>query len=70
MLKSYYQKSLKLSLSDATDQAIDSLTKLGGEGGLIAVDSKGNLAMKFNSEGMYRGYYQEGGEIGIGLYKD
>lgn len=34
----------------------DKLVKLGGEGGLIAVDTKGNVSLPFNSEGMYRGY--------------
>jgi L-asparaginase / beta-aspartyl-peptidase len=32
------------------------LVEKGGEGGLISVDAKGNVAMVFNSEGMYRGY--------------
>ncbi|MEO0006792.1 MAG: hypothetical protein RJA20_988, partial [Bacteroidota bacterium] len=32
------------------------LVEKGGEGGLIAVDRYGKVAMPFNSEGMYRGY--------------
>lgn len=36
------------------------LTKLGGEGGVIAVDRAGNIAMPFNSRGMYRGCLREG----------
>lgn len=31
------------------------LKKMGGEGGLIAVDARGNICMPFNTEGMYRG---------------
>lgn len=43
------------SLQQACDQVVmQDLIAIGGEGGLIAVDSKGNIAMPFNSEGMYR----------------
>lgn len=34
----------------------DKLIKIGGEGGVIAVDSKGKVELSFNSEGMYRGW--------------
>ncbi|HRG65547.1 MAG TPA: isoaspartyl peptidase/L-asparaginase [Saprospiraceae bacterium] len=47
----------------------DKLKKLGGEGGLIAIDKAGNIIMEFNSEGMYRGYVTpEKKEVKI--YKD
>jgi len=36
------------------------LVEKGGEGGLIAVDKNGNVALPFNSEGMYRGYAKPG----------
>ena len=36
------------------------LVEKGGSGGLIALDAKGNVAMPFNSEGMYRGYAKPG----------
>jgi len=48
------QKSLNLSLEEATNQALDSFTKLGGSGGLIAVDRFGNISIVLNTEGMYR----------------
>jgi len=45
-----------LSLKDAADEVIlNRILKIGGDGGLIAVDAKGNIAMPFNTEGMYRG---------------
>ena len=45
-----------LSLKDAADEVIlNRILKIGGDGGLIAVDTKGNIAMPFNTEGMYRG---------------
>ena len=40
------------------------------EGGLIALDAKGNIELPFNSEGMYRASKKEGEELFIGIYKD
>lgn len=45
-----------LSLQEAMHLVVhDKLLKIDGEGGMIGVDAKGNAAMVFNSEGMYRG---------------
>jgi L-asparaginase / beta-aspartyl-peptidase len=50
-----------LSLADATAEVVNrKLVEKGGEGGLIAVDKWGNVALPFNSEGMYRGYAKPG----------
>jgi len=44
-----------LSLQAAAEFSIhDRLTGLGGDGGAVTIDQKGNMAMVFNSEGMYR----------------
>lgn len=44
-----------LSLEEAASEVINKrMLKLGGDGGLIAVDSEGNISMPFNTEGMYR----------------
>ncbi len=44
------------NLKEATDKVIyEKMKQMGGEGGLIAVDSSGNICMPFNTEGMYRG---------------
>ncbi len=59
-----------LSLEKAASETIEYLRKIGGEGGLIAVDAQGNVALPFNSEGMYRGYIQADGEMMIQIYKD
>ena len=48
----------------------DKLVKIGGEGGLIALDAKGNIELPFNSEGMYRAMKRAGEDIYIGIYKD
>lgn len=51
------------SLQEAVHQVIDeSLPAIGGQGGLIAVDAKGNLSLSFNTEGMYRGHARVGEE--------
>jgi beta-aspartyl-peptidase (threonine type) len=57
------------SLEEAAKAAIDQLRTIGGEGGLVAVDSSGNVALPFNSEGMYRGWINESGDPIIEIYK-
>ena len=42
------------SLAAAAAAALRNVAQLGGDGGLVAVDRSGNVAMPFNSEGMYR----------------
>jgi beta-aspartyl-peptidase (threonine type) len=47
----------------------EKLMKIGGEGGMVGVDAKGNAAMVFNSEGMYRGMRNSDGDSAIDIYK-
>src|SRR5258706_9499620 len=58
-----------LSLEDAARETIDHLTKINGEGGLIAVDTAGNVTLSFNSEGMYRGLIAQDGEIQTEMFR-
>ena len=59
-----------LSLEEAMNFVVhDKLIKLEGEGGMIGVDAKGNTAMVFNSEGMYRGRRTSDGKNEIEIYK-
>ena len=58
-----------LSLESAATETIDHLTSIGGEGGLIAVDSHGNVVLPFNSDGMYRGSLASSGELRVEIYK-
>jgi len=46
------------------------LTELGGTGGIIAMDANGNIALTFNTEGMYRGYIYEDGKPIVKIYKN
>jgi beta-aspartyl-peptidase (threonine type) len=51
-----------MSVRDAADQIINKeLVKVGGDGGVIALDRNGNFAMPFNTSGMYRGYIRADG---------
>jgi beta-aspartyl-peptidase (threonine type) len=61
----------KMSLKEAAKKVIqEKLTELGGEGGIIAIDHKGNIAVEFNSAGMYRAAMNKKGEMTIGIYKE
>lgn len=60
-----------LSLGEAASEVINKrLLNIGGDGGLIAVDINGNIAMPFNTEGMYRGCRTSFGEKKISIYKE
>jgi len=59
-----------LSLHDACERVVmEKLPALGGSGGLIAVDREGNVAMPFNSEGMYRAWACAGDTPSVGIYR-
>jgi beta-aspartyl-peptidase (threonine type) len=59
-----------LSLEDASNEVINKrILEIGGDGGLIAVDAQGNIAMPFNTEGMYRGVKTSKGIEKVSIYK-
>lgn len=62
-------KYKNLCLADASKEAIEHLTEIGGEGGFVAVDALGNTVLPFNSEGMYRGSVNSEGLIRVEIYK-
>ncbi|HEX8460369.1 MAG TPA: isoaspartyl peptidase/L-asparaginase, partial [Segetibacter sp.] len=47
----------------ANEMVMKKLPELGGDGGLIAIDKDGNIAMPFNTSGMYRGYIDAAGKM-------
>jgi len=57
------------SLKDAAQTVLDKVAKLGGTGGLIAIDRQGNIALPFNTSGMYRGYVDPSGKVVVEIYK-
>ena len=60
-----------LPIQNAADAVIkQKLQKLGGDGGVIGLDKFGNIAISFNSEGMYRAYINSDGKPVVEIYKD
>ena len=58
----------KASLAAAAAAALRSVAALGGDGGLVAVDRRGNVAMPFNSEGMFRACIDRRGRQTIAIF--
>ncbi|AJQ92076.1 isoaspartyl peptidase/L-asparaginase family protein [Gynuella sunshinyii] len=58
-----------MTLVEACDAAVARLAELGGDGGLIAVDHLGNIALPFNTGGMYRGYGHVGELPQVDIYR-
>lgn len=58
-----------MTIADAAQAAIAKVGNMGGDGGLIALDAKGHVAMPFNTEGMYRGTVTEDGKIEVFIFK-
>jgi len=63
----YRGDSLKVA-SDAVVMQV--VPELGGDGGIIALDKDGNIALPFNTEGMYRGWIKPNGERGVAIFKE
>ena len=59
----------ELSVIEATKQVIDEIGKMGGDGGIITLNKEGDVAMEFNTEGMYRGVVDEDGNISVYIFK-
>jgi beta-aspartyl-peptidase (threonine type) len=58
------------TLKEAVREVVlEELTKLRGEGGVIAIDAQGEIAMEFNSEGMFRASRRAGEEARIAIYR-
>jgi beta-aspartyl-peptidase (threonine type) len=58
-----------MTVQQAAQAAIEKVGKLGGTGGLIALDKDGNFAMPFNTSGMYRGRIDAEGKISVEIYR-
>ena len=60
-----------ISLKEATHDVIQNkLTKLGGTGGIVALDKNGNMSFEFNTAGMYRASMNDQGELVVKIYKE
>ncbi|MGH8494876.1 MAG: isoaspartyl peptidase/L-asparaginase family protein [Gammaproteobacteria bacterium] len=60
-----------LTVEEAADEVVmEKLVQREGEGGVIALDAEGNIAMPFNTPGMYRGYIDTAGRLVVKIYAD
>ncbi len=60
-----------LSLAESANTVVNQvLVEAGGDGGVIAVDAQGNVAMPFNTAGMYRAAIRTDGSVEISIYRD
>ncbi len=59
------------SLRDAAEEVVNTIVPAaGGDGGAIALDRDGNIAMPFNSGTMYRGWIRPDGSRGVAIFED
>jgi beta-aspartyl-peptidase (threonine type) len=58
------------SVGKAADAALAEVAKLGGNGGVIVLDARGNAALPFNSGGMYRGTIDADGKVSVAIYAE
>ena len=60
-----------MTLEEAANEVVHRrMAKIGGDGGLIAVDNSGTISMPFNTEGMYRAARDSSGLSEIAIYRD
>jgi len=60
---------LKLPLAQAVTNVLDKMKALGGNGGVISIDARGNVVLDFNSEGMFRGVRTSCGRREVAIYR-
>jgi beta-aspartyl-peptidase (threonine type) len=59
------------ALGVAAEEVVDKIVPaMGGDGGAIALDKDGNIAMPFNTSGMYRAWMKPDGSRGTAIYRD
>jgi len=60
-----------MGLAKSANQVINKeLEEMGGSGGIIALDPQGNIALTFNTAGMYRASVDIDGKVTVAIYKD
>ena len=60
---------LKLPLNQAVANVLEKMKALGGNGGVIAIDARGDIVLDFNSEGMFRGMRASNGKNEVAIYR-
>lgn len=59
-----------MDITSASKAVLKKVEMLGGDGGVIVLDRQGNVAMEFNTAGMYRAHMDAEGNQNIRIYKD
>ena len=60
----------KMSIQEASKKVIQKVVDLGGDGGVVVLDTSGNVAMEFSTPGMYRAHMDAQGNLNVKIYKD
>ena len=59
-----------LDIVTASKQVLNKVKELGGDGGVVVLDRYGNVAMEFNTAGMYRAHMNSSGKLYVKIYKN
>ncbi|MDB4608689.1 isoaspartyl peptidase/L-asparaginase [Flavobacteriaceae bacterium] len=59
-----------LTINEASKIVMKKVKDLGGDGGVVVLDTKGNVAMEFNTPGMYRAHMDSDGNLEVKIYRD
>ncbi len=61
---------MEIPLAQAVDNVLNGkMKKLGGNGGVISVDTRGNVVLDFNTEGMFRGVSTSQGRREVAIFR-
>ena len=69
-LMEYKGLSLKVAAKEVIQNKLPSIGEQGATGGIVAIDKNGNMAMEFNTQGMFRATMNDKGELYIGMFKN
>jgi len=58
------------NIVEASIESLDKVMRTGGDGGVIGLDKSGNVAMEFNTAGMYRAFIDNEGNLTVKIYSD
>ncbi len=58
-----------MTLEQAVQQTLKEIAEMGGNGGMIGLNTKGEYTMQFNTKGMYRGVIDKDGNVSVLFYK-
>ena len=59
-----------MDIVTASKQGLRKVKELGGDGGVVVLDRDGNVAMEFNTAGMYRAHMNSSGELNVKIYQN